>query len=93
MTTGPGRVPSEGEWKRLESGFAALMLVTVAVAIVFIAASPFPPTVGAVLMAPPVIGTAWLWIIVIRGRDADRLYRLSSFAARHRRRRPRRPRR
>ena len=68
------------------------MLVTAAVAVGFIFASPFPPIVGAVLMAPPVIGTAWLWVVVIRGRDADRLYRLSSFAARHRHR-PRRRRR
>lgn len=93
MTTDPRRVPSEAQWQRLESGFGVLFLVTVAVALGFILIAPFPAVVSAVLMALPVLGTGWVWIVVIRGRDADRLARLSAFAARsplgRRRRRPR----
>jgi hypothetical protein len=81
VTTDPRRVPSEAEWKRLESGFGVLFLVSAAVAIGFILMSPFPAFVSAVLMAPPVTATGWVWIVVIRGRDADRLARLSTFAA------------
>ena len=82
MTTGPSRVPSEAEWQRLESGFGVLFLVTVAVAVGFVLISPFPAVVSAVLMALPVLATGWLFVVVIRGRDADRLARLTAFAAR-----------
>ena len=44
--TGPRRVPSEAEWRRLESGFGALLLVTVAVGIGFLLVSPFPAAVS-----------------------------------------------
>lgn len=92
MSTDPRRVPSEAEWQRLESGFGVLFLVTAVVAIGFILISPFPAAVNAVLMALPVLATGWVWVVVIRGRDADRLAHLTAFAARSplgRRRRPR----
>ena len=93
MTTGPRRVPSDAEWQRLESGFGVLFLVTAVVALGFILIAPFPTVVSAVLMALPVLATGWVWVVVIRGRDADRLARLSALAARsplgRRRRRPR----
>ena len=79
---GERRVPSDAEWQRLESGFGVLFLVTAAVAVGFILISPFPAIVSAFLMAPPVLATGWVWVVVIRGRDADRLARLSAFAAR-----------
>lgn len=92
MSTAPRRVPSEAEWQRLDNGFRVLFLVTVAVALGFVFLAPFPPIVSLVLMAPLVGYTGWVWIAVIRARDADRLQRLNSFASRHRRRRrPRRP--
>ena len=78
----PGRVPSESEWQRLESGFGVLLLVTVAVALGFILISPVPKAVSVVLMALPVLATGWVWVVVIRGRDADRLGRLTALAAR-----------
>jgi hypothetical protein len=93
VTTDPRRVPSEAEWQRLESGFGVLFLVTAAVAIGFILVAPFPAVVSAILMALPVVATGWVWIVVIRGRDADRLARLTGFATRShvgRRRRRRR---
>ena len=49
---------------------------------IFIIAAPFPPLVSAVIMAPVVVPTAWIWMMVIRRRDADRLGRLTAFAAR-----------
>jgi hypothetical protein len=82
VTTDPRRVPSEAEWQRLESGFGVLFLVTAVVALGFILISPFPVAVSAVLMALPVVATGWVWVVVIRGRDADRLGRLTGFAAR-----------
>lgn len=78
----PRRVPSEAEWSRLESAFGVFFLVTVVVGLGFLLISPFPAIVSAVLMAPPVLATGWVWIVVIRGRDADRLQRLTSRAAR-----------
>lgn len=93
MTTDPRRVPSEAEWSRLESAFGAFFLVTVAVGLGFLLISPFPGVVSAVLMIPPVLATGWVWIVVIRGRDADRLQGLTTLAARSplgRRRRRRR---
>lgn len=80
--TSPRRVPSEAEWRRLESAFGVFLLVTVTVGIGFLLISPFPTAVSAVLLAPPVLATGWVWIVVIRGRDADRLHRLKTFAAR-----------
>ena len=82
------RNPSEAEWQRLESAFAVFFLVTVAVGFGFMFLSPVPPAVAIVLIAPPVLVTGWIWLVVIRGRDVERLQRLNAFAAR--RRRPRR---
>lgn len=83
------RVPSEAEWQRLTVVFGGFLVATLAVAVVFITASPFPPLVGAIVMSPLVVPTAWIWIVVILRRDVDRLRRLNAFATRHRRR-PRR---
>jgi membrane protein implicated in regulation of membrane protease activity len=83
------RVPSEAEWQRLDNTFGVFFLITLAVAAIFILAAPFPPLVGAIIMSPLVAPTAWVWIMVIRRRDADRLLKLNAFAARRRgRRRP-----
>ena len=87
------RVPSQAEWQRLTISFGTFFAITVVVAVIFIMAAPFPPPVSAVLMAPLVVPTGWIWIMVILRRDADRLLRLNSFATRHRRRRGRRRRR
>jgi hypothetical protein len=81
----PGRVPSDAEWQRLESGFSVLFLVTVTVGLGFMFLSPFPPAVAIVLLAPPVLATGWIWLVVIRGRDAERLQRINAFVARRRR--------
>jgi hypothetical protein len=78
------RNPSEAEWQRLEGGFSVLFLVTVAVGLGFMFLAPFPKAVALVLVAPPVLATGWIWLVVIRGRDAERLQRLSAFAARRR---------
>ncbi len=80
------RVPSEAEWQRLTAAFGLFFAATVIVAVLFIAASPFPPVVGAILMGPPVGVTGWIWFGIILQRDADRLNDLRSFAARRRRR-------
>jgi hypothetical protein len=85
----PRRVPTEAQWQRLDSAFGTFFLVTLVVAAIFIMAAPFPPLVSAVIMGPLVAPTAWIWMVVIRRRDADRLGQLSAFAARRRRRRPR----
>ena len=86
------RVPSEAQWQRLTVAFGGFLVATLAVAVIFITASPFSPLVGAILMAPLVVPTAWIWIMVILRRDVDRLHRLNAFAARRRRRpRPRPP--
>jgi hypothetical protein len=81
------RVPSEAQWQRLDTAFGTFFLITLAVAAIFIIAAPFPPLVSAVIMGPVVVPTAWIWMMVIRRRDADRLGRLSALAARRRRRR------
>jgi uncharacterized protein YqhQ len=86
----PRRVPSAEQWQRLDSAFGSFLLVTLVVATIFIVAAPFPKVVSAVIMAPLVVPTAWIWIVVIRRRDADRLGQLSAFAGRRRRRRRRR---
>jgi hypothetical protein len=83
------RVPSEAQWRRLDSAFGTFFLITMVVAAIFIIAAPFPPLVSAVIMAPLVVPTAWIWIVVIRRRDADRFDQLSAFAARRRSRRRR----
>jgi hypothetical protein len=85
----PRRVPTEAQWQRLDSAFGSFFLVTVVVAVIFMMAAPFPPLVSAVIMGPLVVPTAWIWMVVIRRRDADRLDRLSALAARRRGRRPR----
>lgn len=91
MSDGRRRVPSEAQWQRLDGTFGVFFLVTLAVTVIFVLGSPFPPLVSAVIMSPLVLSSGWLWIMVIRRRDADRLLRLNSFAARHLRRpRPRR---
>lgn len=87
--SGP-RVPSEAEWQRLTVAFGLFFAASVVVAVVFIAASPFPPVVGVILMGPPVGVTGWIWVGIILQRDADRLNDLRSFAARRRGRRGRR---
>jgi membrane protein implicated in regulation of membrane protease activity len=81
----PRRAPSEAQWQRLDSAFGTFFLVTLAVAAIFIMAAPFPPVVSAVIMGPLVVPTAWIWMVVIRRRDADRLGQLSAFASRRRR--------
>jgi membrane protein implicated in regulation of membrane protease activity len=86
----PRRVPTEAQWQRLDSAFGTFFLITLAVAAIFIMAAPFPPVVSALIMGPLVVPTAWIWMVVIRRRDADRLGQLSAFASRrHRGRRPR----
>lgn len=87
MSDIPRRVPSEEQWQRLNSAFGSFFLVTLVVAAIFIMAAPFPPVVSVIIMGPLVVPTAWIWIVVIRRRDADRLGQLSAFAARRRRRR------
>ena len=84
MSDLPRRVPTEAQWQRLDSAFGSFFLVTLAVAAIFIMAAPFPPLVSAVIMGPLVLPTAWIWMVVIRRRDADRLGQLSAFAARRR---------
>ncbi|MCA1845981.1 MAG: hypothetical protein LC792_22880 [Actinobacteria bacterium] len=86
MSTAGRRVPSEAEWQRHNIVFGTFFAITVAVAVIFIFASPFPPVVGAVIMSPIVVPTGWVYIMVIRRRDVDRLSRLTAFALRHRRR-------
>jgi hypothetical protein len=81
------RVPSDAEWQRLALAFGAFFTITLAVAVIFITASPFPPLVGAIIMGPIVVPTGWVWIMVILRRDVDRLGRLNAFAARRRSRR------
>lgn len=81
------RVPSDAEWQRLAVAFGSFFAATVAVAALFIAVSPFPPVVGLVLTAPPVLVTGWIWIVVVLRRDAEALRRITAFAARRRRRR------
>lgn len=78
------RNPSEAEWQRLESSFATLFLVTVAVGLGFMFLSPFPRAVAIVLLVPPVLATGWIWLVVIRGRDTERLQRLRAFVTRRR---------
>lgn len=84
MSDLPRRVPTEAQWQRLDSAFGSFFLVTLVVAAIFIMAAPFPPLVSAVIMSPLVLPTAWIWLVVIRRRDADRLGQLSAFAARRR---------
>lgn len=81
------RVPTDAEWQRLTTAFGLFFAASLAVAVVFIAASPFPAAVGIVLMGPPVVVTGWIWIGVMLRRDAARLQRITAFAARRRRRR------
>lgn len=83
------RVPTEAQWQRLDSAFGTFSLITVVVAAIFIIAAPFPRLVSAVIMAPLVVPTVWIWLMVIRRRDADRFSRISGFAARRRGRRRR----
>ena len=86
----PGRrVPSEAEWQRLNVVFGTFTVITMVVAVVFITASPFPPVVGLGIMAPIVVPTLWVYIMVIRRRDLDRLGQLTDFAMRRRSRRRR----
>ena len=88
MSDGRRQVPSEAQWRRLDSTFGVFFVVTLTVTAIFVLGSPFPPQVTALLMSPLVISSGWVWVMVIRRRDADRLLRLNAFAAR--RRRPRR---
>jgi hypothetical protein len=90
MSEARRRVPTEAEWQRLDTAFGVFFLITLAVAAIFIVAAPFPPVVGAGIMAPVVVPTGWIWIMVIRRRDVDRLTKLVDFAARRRERRRRR---
>ncbi|HEV8626786.1 MAG TPA: hypothetical protein VG034_20265 [Acidimicrobiia bacterium] len=89
MSAAQRRVPTEAEWQRLNVVFGTFFAITVAVAAMFMFASPFPPIVGGIIMSPVVVPTGWIYIMVIRQRDVDRLARLNAFAMRHRRR-PRR---
>ena len=82
------RVPSEAQWQRLTVVFGGFLVATLAVAFLFITASPFPPLVGAIIMAPLVVPTAWIFFMVIQRRDVDRLRRLNAVAMRRRRGRP-----
>ena len=90
MSDARRRVPTEAEWRRLDSAFSVFFLITVVVAAIFISAAPFSPLVGAIIMAPVVVPTGWIWIMVIRRRDVDRMLKLNDFAARRRSRRRRR---
>lgn len=89
--SGAPRGPSEAQWRRLDSSFGIFFLVTLTVAVIFMLGAPFSPLISAVIMSPLVLSSGWVWIMVIRRRDVDRLVRLNDFAARHRRR-PRPPR-
>ena len=86
MSAAQRRVPSEAEWQRHNVVFGTFFAITVVVAVIFITASPFAPVVGAVIMSPIVVPTAWIYIMVIRRRDVDRLAGRNAFAMRHRRR-------
>jgi hypothetical protein len=83
------RIPTDAEWQRLDSAFGAFFLITLVVAAIFISAAPFPPLVGVLIMGPIVVPTGWIWIMVIRRRDVDRMLRLNDFAMRRRSRRRR----
>ena len=87
MSDARRRVPSQAEWQRLSVMFGVFFLVTLTVAVIFFSAAPFPPVVNLGLMAPLVVPTGWLWIVVILRRDADRLAQVIEFAERRRRRR------
>ena len=87
------RVPSDAEWQRLTVAFGLFFAATVIVAVLFLAAAPFPPVLGLMLMSVPVGVTGWIWFGIILRRDADRLDELRTFAARRRARRGRRGRR
>jgi hypothetical protein len=89
MSAAGRRVPSEAEWQRLNVVFGTFAAITVVVAIVFITASPFPPVIGLGIMSPIVAPTLWIYIMVIRRRDLDRLDQLTAFAMRRRSRRRR----
>jgi len=80
-------VPSEAEWQRLSVAFGVFFLITLAVAVIFYSAAPFPPVVSLGLMAPLVVPTGWIWMVVILRRDTDRLAQVIEFAERRRRRR------
>lgn len=90
MSDARRRDPTEAQWQRLDSAFGIFFVITLAVAAIFIFAAPFPPLVGALIMGPIVAPTGWVWIMVIRRRDVDRLMRLNAFAMRRRSRRRRR---
>ena len=90
MSATRGHVPSEAEWQRHNVVFGVFFAITVTVAVVFITASPFPPVVGAVIMSPIVVPTGWVYLMVIRRRDVDRLARVTDFALQHRRKPKRR---
>lgn len=89
MSDARRRVPTDAEWQRLDSAFGVFFLITLVVSAIFIAAAPFPPIVGALVMAPIVVPTGWVWIMVIRRRDVERMQRLNGFAMRRRNRRRR----
>ena len=89
MSEARRRVPTEAEWQRLNVVFGTFTLITVVVAFVFITASPFPRLIGAGLMAPIVGPTAWIYVMVIRRRDLNRLDQLSAYALRRRERKRR----
>jgi hypothetical protein len=89
MSTTGRWVPSEAEWQRLSTVFGTFFAMTVVVAVIFMVGAPFPRIVSAIIMSPIVIPTAWIYFMVIRQRDLERLDRLRSFALRHRRK-PRR---
>jgi len=90
MSTAGRHVPSEAEWQRLNTVFGTFFAITVVVAIIFIVGAPFTRVVSALIMSPIVVPTGWIYLMVIRQRDLDRLDRLRAFALRHRRRRRRR---
>jgi hypothetical protein len=89
MSTAGRRIPSEAEWQRLNTVFGTFFAITLAVAVIFLVGAPFPKVVSAIIMSPIVVPTGWIYLMVIRQRDLDRLDRLRAFALRHRRR-PRR---
>jgi hypothetical protein len=89
MSEARRRVPTEAEWQRLNVVFGTFTLITVVVAFVFITSSPFPQLIGLGLMAPIVGPTAWIYIMVIRRRDLNRLDQLSAYALRRRERKRR----